>query len=269
MNDTSVSENLAVRLRAGNALGAWCGFASFSSVELMTLLGFDFLVFDMQHCEIGMQHIPALLGPFGSTATFPVVRAPQNSYQPINWLLDQGVAGVVVPMVNSVADARRAVEAAKYPPVGKRSFGPFRAARYGTQLARYIPDADETATLIVQIEDATAARDIDSILQVSGIDAVLMGPNDLAYSMLKPGQTMRGNPQEYTAFARTPEVLGLCAHVLERCRSAGLPFGMTTGSLDEAQQWFERGASFAMFGSDFLFLRTGAEHLCGVKMEKK
>ncbi len=224
----------------------------------MTLAGYDFLILDMQHTEITQSHFPALFGAFGASRPFPVVRASQNDYHLINWLFDQGAAGVLVPMTNSPEAAARAVQAAKFPPLGRRSFGPFRAARYGSRLDSYIPEADELATLIVQIEDAKAARNIDDILNVRGIDAVFMGPNDLAYSMLKPGEKINANSGEWSAFARTPEVLDLCAHVMNRCKAAGMPFGTTTGSMEEAWDWLDRGATFATFGSDFVFMRAGA-----------
>jgi 2-keto-3-deoxy-L-rhamnonate aldolase RhmA len=187
-----------------------------------------------------------------------VVRAPANSYHAINWLFDQGAGGVLVPMINSVEDSRRAVEAAKYPPVGRRSFGPFRAARYGTDLEQYMDSAAASATLILQIEDAEVARGIDAILRIQGIDAVFMGPNDVAFSMLKAGETMRGDPTQWSAFARTPAVIELCEHVMARCRAVGMPFGMTAGSIAEARSWLERGASFVTAGSDASFMRAGA-----------
>jgi 2-keto-3-deoxy-L-rhamnonate aldolase RhmA len=154
MTTISRDETLASMLGRGGCIGGWCGFASFASVELMTLLGYDFLVLDMQHCEIQMSHLPALLGPFRDGGPKSVVRAPKNDYHAINWLFDQGVDGVIVPMVNSPELAAAAVQAAKFPPLGKRSFGPFRAARYGTAIDTYAPSADDRATLIVQVEDA-------------------------------------------------------------------------------------------------------------------
>ena len=235
----------------------------------MTLCGFDFLVLDMQHTEIAQAHFPALFGAFGADKPWPVVRAAANDYHLINWLFDQGAAGVLVPMTNSVEDARRAVEAAKYPPLGRRSFGPFRAARYGTRLDSYMQSADAVATIIVQIEDVWAAENIDRILEIAGIDAVFMGPNDLAYSMLKPGETLKANPGEWSAFARTPAVIDVCNWVMERCRSAGMPFGMTAGSMEEGRDWIRRGASFVTVGSDFFFLRAGIDHFCGPRTERK
>ena len=251
-------------------LGSWCTFASFASTEVMTQLGFDFLVLDMQHCELTQSQFPGLLGAFCRADLTPVVRAPQNDYHIINWLFDQGAGAVLVPMVDTPEDARRAVEAAKYPPVGKRSFGPYRAARYSFQVPQYMAEANDLATLIVQLESEEAVRNVNAILQVQGIDAVFMGPNDLAFSMLRTGQSFAQRPggaaaeglQQWTAFARTPEVLALCAEVARKAAAIGIPFGMTAGSIQEARQLLREGASFVTFGSDFLFLRAGAKHLC-------
>ena len=250
--------SLTAALRQPRPLrGSWCTFASFACVEAMTSLGDDFLVLDLQHTELTLAHFPAILGAFPAQGPYAVVRAPSNEYHAINWLLDQGVDGVLVPMVNSAGDARRAVDAAKFPPVGKRSFGPYRAARYGHGVAAYMSSADEAASLIVQVEDAAAARAIDSILEVPGVDAIFMGPNDLAFSLLKPGESYPPS-SEWAAFARTPEVAQLCEFVLRRCLERGMPFGTTTGSWEEANHWLDRGASFVTYGSDFEWLRAGA-----------
>lgn len=254
-------------------LGSWSTFASFSSTEVMTTLGFDFIVLDMQHCELTQSSFPALFGAFRHPAPVPVVRVSQNDYHLINWLADQGAPALIVPMVNSVEEAQRAVAGAKFPPTGRRSFGPQRAAGYGADIEGYIARADEALTLIVQIEHVNAVRDIQNILAVPGIDAVFMGPNDLAFSRLQPGESIFSAPgrpdaskegvSSWTAFARTAEVMALCEEVLRAAQAACLPFGTTAGSIEEARQWLAKGASFATFGNDFLFLRAGAKQLCG------
>jgi 2-keto-3-deoxy-L-rhamnonate aldolase RhmA len=249
------------RLRAGGALGSWCSFASFSAVEAMAQLPVDFLVMDLQHSEFTQGDFPSMFGAFELGGPTPVERAARNDYHLINWLFDQGAPAVLVPMVNSAAEARQAVEAAKFPPLGRRSFGPVRAARYLNDLAGYMRQADELATIIIQIEEAHAAADIGQIIAVPGIDAVFMGPNDLAFSLLKPGERPAGDPAQWSAFARTPQVMGLCKLVLEACKAAGIPFGTTTGSRAEAREWLEIGASFATLGSDFQFLRAGARQI--------
>jgi 2-keto-3-deoxy-L-rhamnonate aldolase RhmA len=259
----------AKQLRGGSKfLGSWCTFASFASAEVMTHLGLDFVILDLQHCELTMAQFPAILGAFRSPKPVPVVRVTQVDYHAINWLFDQGVPAIMAPMVNSVEIARQAIDAAKYPPIGKRSFGPYRAAAYSFGVGDYMPRADELATLIVQIESADAARNVDDILALQGVDAVFLGPNDLAFSMLTKGQSLFSSTgsgvegaDQWTGFARTPEVLELCDHVLNRCRAAGVPFGMTASSIDEAKLWFDKGAQFMTFGSDFLFMRAGAKAL--------
>ena len=258
------------RLRTGGAIGSWCSFSSFASAEVMAQLGFDFLVLDMQHCEITQSQFPGLFGAFRESPPYAVVRAAQNDYHLINWLFDQGAAGVLVPMVNSPSAARHAVAAAKFPPLGRRSFGPHRAASYSKRAREYMTDADALSTLIVQIESGDAVARIDQILAVPGIDAVFMGPNDVAFSMLKRGESHAsfGTPnqgagaQQWTGFARTPAVLALCDQVREAAARASIPFGMTAASADEACQWLRKGAQFVTFGSDFVFLQSGATHLC-------
>jgi 2-keto-3-deoxy-L-rhamnonate aldolase RhmA len=268
---TVLEKGFAQSLRdGGKMLGAWCTFSSFASAEVMTELGLDFLVLDLQHCELKLADFPAILGAFRATKPVPIVRVTQADYHAINWLFDQGVPAILVPMVNSVEVARKAIDAAKYPPIGKRSFGPYRAAGYSFRVNDYMPRAAELSTLIIQIEDIHAARNAADIISLPGVDAVFMGPNDLAFSMLAPGQSLFANTvpggdgaSQWTGFARTPEVMSVCEQVLNQCREAGVPFGMTAGSASEARHWLEKGASFMTFGSDFLFMRAGAKALLG------
>jgi 2-keto-3-deoxy-L-rhamnonate aldolase RhmA len=265
------TQTLLERLKtAPPALGSWCSFGSFACTEMMARLGFDFLVLDTQHSELTMAHFPGLLGAFGATPTLAVVRAAKNDYHMINWLFDQGVDGVMVPMIETADDARRAVEAAKYPPLGRRSFGPYRAARYGMIVEEYMPRADRSSTLIVQLESHIAVRNVEAILAVRGVDAVFIGPNDLALSMLKENETLVRPAQgddagdvskRWTNFARTPEVLAHCETVLRAAQAAGIPFGMTSGSMNESLEWFEKGASFMTVGNDFQFVQVGARQM--------
>ncbi len=262
------------RIAAGNKLtGTWSYFANFPSVELMAHVGFDFVILDMQHGELGPSHFPALLSAFKGTPTIPIVRVAKNDYHSINWLYDQGAPVVMVPLVNGPADAQRAVDAAKYPPLGKRSFGPFRCTRYGLDLPQYMTESDDRATLIVQVEDAKAARGIDEILAVPGIDAVFLGPNDIAFSLLGPGERLSFEPgpdgkSKWSTAARTPEVLALCDHVMRRCAAAGKPFGLTSASMEDLRAWQDKGADFVTFGTDFTFLRTGVQMSTGLKPHK-
>ena len=265
---------LPERLRAGRALGGWCTFRSFACAELMAHVGYDFLVFDLQHGELALSDFPALLGALNGTGVHPVVRVPQNDPHAIHACLDLGASGAIVPSVDGVDDARRAVAAAKYPPLGRRSFGPYRSSGYGRDVAGATARADRDTALILQLESAAAVKAAPEIAALPGVDAVMMGPNDLAFSLLGPGQSVldatapcagaAGGAVNFTTFARTPRVLALCADALAAARGAGKPFGMTAGTVAEAREWFDRGAAFATCGSDWGLLRAAAlRHLEG------
>ena len=263
-----MAKTFSERLRSGSKLlGSWCTFSSYCSVEVMTELGLDFLILDLQHSEVTQSDFPAAFGAFRGTTVTPVVRAPENDYHIINWLFDQGVGAVMVPLVNTVEAARRAVKAAKFPPLGKRSFGPYRAARYSFGAQEYMADADQRATLIIQIESADAIRNLDEILAIDGVDAIFVGPNDVAFSMLNPGQSLvkpAGEASEgdgassWTAFARSPELMELCGEALRKASATGIPYGMTGGTRKEVDEWYAKGAAYMTLGSDFLFMRAGA-----------
>ncbi len=259
------------RLRSGSKLtGSWCTFSSYASAEVMTEFGLDFVILDLQHCELTPSDFPSVLGAFRGTDVTPVVRAPENDYHIVNWLFDQGVGAVMVPMVNSVEAARCAIAAAKFPPLGKRSFGPYRAARYSFGAQEYMAEADRLATLIIQIESVGAIHDLEEILALPGVDAIFVGPNDVAFSMLEPGQSLvkpagespgADGASQWTAFARSPELLTLCDEALRKTSAAGIPFGMTGGTRKEVDEWHAKGAAYMTLGSDFLFMRSGASQI--------
>src|SRR5258708_12462015 len=150
--------SFAQQLREGKGLlGAWCSFASFASAEVMTNLGFDFLVLDMQHCELTQAQFPAILGAFREGGPTPVVRAPKNDYHIINSLFDQGVGAVLVPMVNSVEEARKAVDAAKFPPLGRRTFRPSPPSRYSSTPPPHIAPPPHHTPLLIHLHSVNSA----------------------------------------------------------------------------------------------------------------
>lgn len=117
-----------------------------------------------------------------------VVRVPWNDEAHIKKALDIGATGIIVPLVNTVEDAKRAVDRCKYPPQGVRSVGITRARRFDLDFDGYMQRANDEVAVIVQIEHVDAARNIDAILDVPGIDGVFVGPFDLSGSMGKPGK---------------------------------------------------------------------------------
>ena len=160
------------------ALGAWISLRDPLLAEAAALAGFDYVVIDMQHGIADLADVVAMLPAMARTQAIPVVRVPWNEPGVIGRVLDAGALGVIIPLVNTVADAQRAVAACRYAPAGGRSIGPMvNRVRYG---ADYASVANEVVACVPMIETRQAVEDVDAILDVPGIDAVYMGPSDLS-----------------------------------------------------------------------------------------
>src|SRR5579872_1187828 len=179
---------LGTQLRTGKvALGVWCVIPSALSVEAVAGLGFDWLLIDMQHGGMDYSTAVEMIRAVELAGIPPLVRVPWNEPGIIGRVLDAGAIGVVVPMIEDAESAKRAVTAGRYPPAGRRSFGPLRArARQGTA---YRFDPDDGTLIITMIETAPALDQAAAIAAVPGVDALLVGPSDLSLSLgLPPGE---------------------------------------------------------------------------------
>lgn len=175
--------------------GGWLSIPSSFSAEVMAHQGFDWVCIDMQHGVVDYQVAVAMLQAIGATETIPIVRVPWNEPGIIGKVLDAGAMGVIIPMVNSVEEARAAVSACRYYPDGARSYGPTRAAYYAG--ADYFANANREIACIPMIETKQAVERLDDILAVPGIDAVYVGPADLSITLgLPPGMNNGGAFEE-------------------------------------------------------------------------
>ncbi len=182
-----IENTVKTRWTAGSeTLGLWLGTADPRTVEMLGALPFDYLNVDLQH---GLGDYASMLASFQAmraSSAMPFVRVPWNEPGIIGRVLDAGAMGVIIPMVNSVQEAADAVAACRYPPAGRRSYGPLRAA--GVLGPRYFEESNDKIAVIPMIETAEALEAIDDILEVEGIDAVYVGPSDLSLSLgLAPG----------------------------------------------------------------------------------
>ena len=194
------------KLRRGEvALGAWLSLPSVPSARIMARLGFDWLVVDMEHTAqnaVVMADMVATIADAGTCA--PMVRVPGNSVEWFKWALDAGAWGVVVPMVSTREEAQRAVEFAKYPPLGMRSIGgAFGPYGFGiTDWPDYARTANDETIVAVQIESAQALGNLDGILSVPGIDVAFVGPNDLHAQLGLTPSTEGAEPEFVEALER-------------------------------------------------------------------
>lgn len=182
--------------RAGEVTyGAWLSVPSTITAEVMARQGFDWICIDAQHGLVDYQVAVTMLQAISQTETTPFVRVPWNEPGIIMKMLDAGAMGVIIPMVNTVEEAKAAVGACRYYPDGYRSFGPTRAALYAGR--DYFQHANDEIACIPMIETKQALENLDDILAVPGIDAVYVGPADLSITLgLPPGMDNAGAFEE-------------------------------------------------------------------------
>ena len=174
--------------------GAWLSIPSSYAAEVVAHQAFDWVCIDMQHGVIDYQMAVTMLQAISTTETTPIVRVPWNDTSIIGRILDAGAMGVIVPMVNSVDEARAAVSACRYAPIGVRSYGPTRAALYAG--ADYFDHANDEVACIPMIETRQALAQLDDILAVPGIDAVYVGPADMSITLGLPPRMDNGGEFE-------------------------------------------------------------------------
>ena len=169
-------------------IGSLVSTSSTEVAEALSLCGFEWLFIDVEHSVVDMaaaQHIIQAVAP----QSYGVIRLPDNSTEHFKKALDTGCDGVIVPMIKSVSDAKRAVSLAKYTPLGNRSVGLARAQAYGLNFDAYLNSANTKIALILQIEHIDAVEHVEEIVAIAGVDAIFIGPYDLSASMGLLGQT--------------------------------------------------------------------------------
>lgn len=169
-------------------IGSWITLAHPAIAEIMARSGFDWLAVDLEHSVITIREAEELIRIIALHGVPPLVRLTSNDVNQIKRVMDAGAHGVIVPMVNSRADAERAVASVYYPPRGRRGVGLARAQGYGTCFADYQSWLEQEAVVIVQVEHIAAVEDLDAILDTPGVDGYIIGPYDLSASMGIPGQ---------------------------------------------------------------------------------
>ncbi|HSP55911.1 MAG TPA: aldolase/citrate lyase family protein [Dehalococcoidia bacterium] len=249
-------ENALKRLWARDkpALGGWLTNPSAASAEVMAHVGFDWVCIDTQHGLIDYQTSVDMLRAISTTDAVPIVRVPWNEPGIIMKSLDAGAYGVIIPMVNSRAEAEAAVSYCRYAPKGVRSYGPSRAVLYAGR--EYFEHANETALCIVMIETAQAIENLDEILSVPGVDVVYIGPADLSVSLGFP-------PASYHEDAK---YAGAVQAVVDGCRKRGVVPGFHGGNPANARARIEQGFRFVEVCEDMgAMARAAATDLAAVR----
>jgi 2-dehydro-3-deoxyglucarate aldolase/4-hydroxy-2-oxoheptanedioate aldolase len=241
MNQNKPFKNLLKqKLKEGKkTTGAWSQISSAVSAEILSDAGFDWLIIDMEH---GTSDIPALvaqLQAMKASDAVSIVRAPWNDFVILKRILDAGTEAVLIPYVNTKAEAEAAVRACKYPPEGIRGIaGSTRAARFGQNSMDYFSNANKEILVITQVETKNAVDNIDEILSVEGLDGIFIGPMDLATSM---GHIYNPSPAEVQDAIET---------VRSKVLKTDKFLGTISLSWDQAKQLYERGFQMVSLMAD-------------------
>lgn len=234
-------------------IGTFVEIPSPQVVEILGLVGFDFVVVDCEHGAIGLEKVEDMVRAGAAADVSVLVRVPQCDPVAIRLPLDMGAAGIHVPQVESLAMAQTAAESARFFPRGNRGMQPYvRAASYRTfPTADYLRQSNELVTTVVHIEGSGGVAQMNEILALDGIDVAFLGPYDLSQAFGVPGQV--DDPRIADA-------------IEQAVRHAGgkTVIGTYADSPESARRWIDRGVRYLTVGLDALWLRKGAEEVLRV-----
>lgn len=252
--------NLKQRLKnREQTTGSWITLASTAVAEIMAKAGFDWLVVDMEHSAITLDKAQELIRLIELCGVPPLVRVGHNQPNLIKRVMDAGAHGVIVPMVNSVADAEQAVGSVKYPPDGFRGVGLARAQDYGDDFEGYRSWNQDNSIVIVQVEHIEAVNNLEAILSVPGVDGFIVGPYDLSGSLGIPGQF--DHPDLLEALQRVQRIAATY--------QALSGFHVVQPDIEDYKAKQEQGYRFLAFSLDILFLgQTCRQAIQAIKQGK-
>ena len=227
-------------------IGTWISSTSPIVAEAVGHAGFDWGVIDMEHTAIDVAGVLHVLQAVAATKMLPIVAVPSGDEASVQRVLDAGAATLMFPMIESAAQAQRAVASTRFRPLGHRGLSAMsRASRYGT-LPNHVRQADAAQGVVVQLETAQSLRELDTICAVDGVDAVFVGPSDLSASLGHGGQLGH------------PEVMRTMGTVVQRCRALGMPVGTVGQTPELVAQYRAMGFDYIGIASDLALLMRGA-----------
>ena len=232
--------------RQDTLIGTMVTLASAASAEVLASVGFDWLFIDCEHGAIETRELAAILQAV-SHKTACIVRVPEAAETPIKKVLDLGAHGIIVPQVNTPEQAASVVRWARYAPEGVRGVGLARAHGYGVTFSEYLSAANREIAVIVQAEHLRAVENIEAIVQVPGVDAVLLGPYNLSASLGKMGQI------------DDAAVVSALDRVIAACQAVRMPFGSFGVTAAALQPYVARGCTLIVAGMDTLYLASASK----------
>lgn len=228
-------------------IGTTVSLSDAAITEMFVNVGFDLIWVDFEHSGFDKKEIFHHLLAMRQSKTAAIVRVPWNDPVLVKPILDMGVDGIIFPFIKTAQEAELAVSSCMYPPKGIRGFGPLGANKYGTvNLQDYLSQADSQIWKVMQIEHVDGVRNLEAIVSVEGVDAIVIGANDLAASIGLIGQT------------RHPAVVELLDQIVAVCKEKEVPLGISLYDPSDIQLWVEKGVDWIVAGGDVGYLKKSA-----------
>ena len=230
-------------------IGTHISFGDSSITELLGDIGFDFIWIDTEHAPLDKKDTQLHIIAARSTGAAAFIRVQWNDPVIVKPILEMGPDGIIFPMIKTAEEAEKAVRSCLYPPDGIRSYGPRRANKYGMiENQKYINLSGSSIWKIMQIEHVEAVKNLEEILQVEGVDAIVIGSQDLSGSVGLLGQTTHR------------DVLKLMDEIGIKASKCCKPFGISMGDdPDVMRAWMKRGVNWLAVGNDYGFIVKSAK----------
>jgi len=234
------------KLRQGKpTFGTWLSLGNLHASRVLARSGFEWLTLDIEHSAFDWSQAAMIFAAVADAGCVPLARVPEGDHYCIKRVLDAGAWGIVVPMVDTLQQARVAIAAAKYPPVGNRSVGGgMHALNFATTAGEYYERANDEILVVLQTESPTGVKNAEAIYSLPGCDAVFIGPVDLRFNMRTPDGRMP-TPEEHEAMVQ---------RVIWAGKKVGTPTGMHVMDPETALKRAEQGMQFIAVASDLRML---------------
>jgi 4-hydroxy-2-oxoheptanedioate aldolase len=231
-------------------IGLWCSLSSHYTAEVVAGAGYDWMLLDMEHAPNDLESVLTQLQAAAAYPTHPVVRVPWNDIVTIKRVLDLGAQTILIPMINTVEEARAAVSYCRYPPAGVRGVGGTTRATRFARIQQYPQKVERELCILLQVETEQALDQLEAIAGVDGVDGIFIGPADLHASLGHVGER------------HNPEVWARIEDAIRRIAACGKAPGFLTGHEGDAARILEVGGRFVAVGSDAALLASSADALC-------
>ena len=245
VDTTGMDREFAERMRAGESLSAgWVSLGHPRVAEIVALAGYDFVIVDVEHTPMGLETLDDVVRAIELRGVPAIVRVPWNDPVELKRVLDIGVAGVMIPMVETAEAAEEAVDAMTYPPEGMRGVAGSRATNYGLDFAEYMENADEDLVTVLQIETVEGVENAGEISGVAGVDSLFVGPSDLSASL-----GVSGDWEDDRVVEAIDGVIG----------ESEVPVGSLAVTEEGIERWVEQGFDWVISGVDSRSLLSASQ----------